>query len=163
MADWATKDEALIERIDGLLAAAPVRRKNMFGSSAWFLEANDMMFAGAWGEAIMVRVGAERTSALIEAGDAESFDPMGGKPMRIRPSKRRSYCRGRCFTRLAGRIESVCSGASTEKEEAPQEITLSSALVRAVCSNGVSPSAHSHQAAIDIEVGTSYERSFVAC
>ncbi|MBT4125496.1 MAG: RNA methyltransferase [Chloroflexi bacterium] len=82
MADWATKDEALIERIDGLLAAAPVRRKNMFGSSAWFLEANDMMFAGAWGEAIMVRVGAERTSALIEAGDAESFDPMGGKPMR---------------------------------------------------------------------------------
>jgi hypothetical protein len=82
MADWATKDEALIERIDGLLAAAPVRRKNMFGSSAWFLEATDMMFAGAWGEAIMVRVGAERTSALIEAGDAESFDPMGGKPMR---------------------------------------------------------------------------------
>ena len=65
-----------------MLAAAPVRRKNMFGSSAWFLEANDMMFAGAWGEAIMVRVGAERTSALIEAGDAEPFDPMGGKPMR---------------------------------------------------------------------------------
>jgi hypothetical protein len=82
MADWAQKDDALIERVDGLLAAAPVRRKNMFGSSAWFLESNDMMFAGAWGEAIMVRVGAERTSSLIDAGEAEPFDPMGGKPMR---------------------------------------------------------------------------------
>lgn len=82
MADWAKKDDALIERVDGLLSIAPVRRKNMFGSSAWFLESNDMMFAGAWGESIMVRVGTERTSTLIEAGDAEPFDPMGGKPMR---------------------------------------------------------------------------------
>lgn len=82
MADWAIKDDALIERVDGLLAAAPVRRKNMFGSSAWFLESNNMMFAGAWGEAIMVRVGTDRTSSLIDAGKAESFDPMGGKPMR---------------------------------------------------------------------------------
>jgi hypothetical protein len=82
MANWAKKDEALIERIDGLLATAPVSRKNMFGTSAWFLELNDMMFAGAWGEAIMVRVGESRTTALIESGDAESFDPMGGKPMR---------------------------------------------------------------------------------
>lgn len=82
MADWATKDEALIERVDGLLAAAPVRRKNMFGSSAWFLESNDMMFAGAWGDSIMVRLGAERTSNLIDAGQADWFDPMGGKPMR---------------------------------------------------------------------------------
>ncbi len=82
MADWAKKDEGLIERIDGLLSIAPVRRKNMFGTAAWFLESNDMMFAGAWGEGVMVRIGEQRTSRLIESGEAEPFDPMGGKPMR---------------------------------------------------------------------------------
>ena len=34
MANWAKKDEGLIERIDGLLSIAPVRRKNMFGTAA---------------------------------------------------------------------------------------------------------------------------------
>ena len=34
---WPQKDELLIERIDGLLSAAPVRRKNFFGTVAWFL------------------------------------------------------------------------------------------------------------------------------
>ena len=82
MANWAKKDEALIERVDGLLSVAPVRRKNMFGTSAWFLESNDMMFAGAWGEGVMVRIGERRTSSLIESGEAVPFDPMGGKPMR---------------------------------------------------------------------------------
>ena len=82
MANWATRDEALIERVDGLLSIAPVHRKNMFGTSAWFLESNDMMFAGAWGEGVMVRIGEQRTSSLIKSGEAEPFDPMGGKPMR---------------------------------------------------------------------------------
>ena len=82
MAKWPKKDEALIERVDGLLSIAPVRRKNMFGTAAWFLESNDMMFIGAWGEGIMVRVGEGRTLDLIESGDAEPFDPMGGRPMR---------------------------------------------------------------------------------
>jgi len=82
MAKWAARDDAFIERIEGLLATAPVRRKSMFGTSAWFLESNNMMFAGAWGDSIMVRVGSERTATLIESGVAEPFDPMGGKPMR---------------------------------------------------------------------------------
>ena len=54
----------------------------MFGTAAWFLESNDMMFIRAWGSGIMVRVGEERTSGLIESGAAEPFDPMGGRPMR---------------------------------------------------------------------------------
>ena len=82
MAEWPKKDAALIERVDGLLSTAPVRRKNMFGTAAWFLESNDMMFIGAWGEGVMVRVGGERTTRLIESGEAEPFDPMGGRPMR---------------------------------------------------------------------------------
>ncbi len=82
MAEWAKKDEALIERVDGLLAAAPVRRKRLFGINAWFLEWNDTMFVCTQGEGIMVRVGAERTANLIESGEAEAFDPMGGSPLR---------------------------------------------------------------------------------
>ena len=82
MADWPKKDEVLIERVDGLLSIAPVSRKNMFGTAAWFLESNDMIFAGAWGEGVMVRIGEQRTSILIASGEAEPFDPMGGKPMR---------------------------------------------------------------------------------
>ena len=82
MANWTKKDEALIERVVGLLSTAPVRRKNIFGTAAWFLESNDMMFIGAWGSGIMVRIGEERTSDLIESGGAEQFDPMGGRPMR---------------------------------------------------------------------------------
>jgi hypothetical protein len=82
MANWPKKDDTLIERVDGLLSIAPVHRKNMFGTAAWFLESNDMMFAGAWGEGVMVRIGERRTSSLIESGEAEPFDPMGGKPMR---------------------------------------------------------------------------------
>jgi hypothetical protein len=53
----------------------------MFGTSAWFLESNDTIFMGSWGEGIMVRIGEERTTSLIESGDAEPFDPVGGKPM----------------------------------------------------------------------------------
>ena len=77
MADWAKKDDALIERVSGLLSVAPVRSKSMFGTTAWFLESNDLMFAGAWGDGMMVRVGAERKAELIESGDADSFDPLG--------------------------------------------------------------------------------------
>ena len=54
----------------------------MFGSAASFLEVNDLMFAGAWGEGIMIRVGEKVASYLIEIGEAEPFDPMGGRPMR---------------------------------------------------------------------------------
>jgi len=77
MADWAKKDEALIERVLGLLSVAPVRSKSMFGNTAWFLESNDLMFTGAWGDGIMVRVAAKRTAELIESGDADSFDTLG--------------------------------------------------------------------------------------
>jgi hypothetical protein len=77
MADWAKKDEALIERVLGLLSVAPVRSKSMFVTTAWFLESNDLMFTGAWGDGIMVRVGAKRTAELIESGDADSFDTLG--------------------------------------------------------------------------------------
>jgi len=82
MANWVVKDEALIERVAGLLSVAPVHSKKMFGTTAWFLDSNNTMFAGAWGEGIMVRVGGKRTIRLINSGEAEPFDPMDGKPMR---------------------------------------------------------------------------------
>lgn len=75
-------DEGLVERIDAATASMPVRRKKMFGTSSWFMESNDQMFAGAWGDGLMVRVGAEETHSLIESGEAAAFDPMGGRPMK---------------------------------------------------------------------------------
>ncbi len=83
MADkWPQMDKELEERIDGLVASMPVRRKKMFGTSSWFMESNDQMLAGVWGDGVMVRVGQDEAQRLIERCDAESFDPMGGRPMR---------------------------------------------------------------------------------
>mgnify|MGYP001160566612 FL=1 len=79
---WPQKDELLIERIDGLLSAAPVRRKNFFGTVAWFLESNDLIFAGAWGQGVMLRLGEERARSLIESGEAAVHDPTGRRPKR---------------------------------------------------------------------------------
>lgn len=73
-------DEGLVERIDALLGSRPVRRKKMFGTSSWFLESNDQMFASAWGDGLVVRVGESETARMVAAGDASLFDPMGGRP-----------------------------------------------------------------------------------
>ena len=83
MADkWPDMDKGLEERIDSLLSAMPVRRKKMFGTSAWFMESNDQMFAGVWADGVMVRMGEDQSKRLIESGGAAQFDPMGGRPMR---------------------------------------------------------------------------------
>ena len=83
MADkWPKMDRELEERIDGLAGMLPVRRKKMFGTSSWFMESNDQMMAGVWGDGVMVRVGQERATELVSSGNAEQFDPMGGRPMR---------------------------------------------------------------------------------
>ncbi len=82
---WPKKDESLIARIDGLIATAPpapVRRKNFFGTVAWFLDSNDLMFAGAWGGGVMVRLGEERSAELIASGAADPHDPTGHRPKR---------------------------------------------------------------------------------
>ena len=82
---WPRKDESLIERIDDLLFAAPIApvwRKNFFGTVAWFLESNDLIFAGAWGKGVIVRLGEERVLGLIESGDADPHDPTGHRPKR---------------------------------------------------------------------------------
>ncbi len=79
---WPDMDKGLEERIDGLVGAMPVRRKKMFGTSAWFMESNDQMFGGVWADGVMVRVGESDAGSLIQNGDAEAFDPMGGRPMR---------------------------------------------------------------------------------
>lgn len=83
MADrWPEMDKDLEDRIDSLLAAMPVRRKKMFGTSAWFMESNDQMFSGVWADGITVRVGEDAANSLVDNGNADRFDPMGGRPMR---------------------------------------------------------------------------------
>lgn len=82
MAGWPKKNDSLIRRIDRLLSGAPVRRKNFFGTVAWFLESNDLIFAGAWGDGVMVRLGEIRSRGLIESGAADPHDPTGHRPKR---------------------------------------------------------------------------------
>ena len=82
MDGWPQKNRPLIERIDNLLSAEPVLRKNFFGTVAWFLESNDLIFAGAWGEGVMLRLGEERSTDLIKAGAADPHDPTGHRPKR---------------------------------------------------------------------------------
>ena len=75
-------DQGLVDRIDGLMSALPVRRRKMFGTSSWFLESNDQMFSGVWGDGLMLRVGEDETNRLVRSGEAVAFDPMGGRPMK---------------------------------------------------------------------------------
>lgn len=72
----------VIARLDAIAAGLPAYRKPMFGTVAWFLEANAQMFMGAWGDDANVRVGADEAARLIASGDARSFEPMLGRPMR---------------------------------------------------------------------------------
>jgi TfoX/Sxy family transcriptional regulator of competence genes len=81
-AEFPKTDQGLVERIDGLMASRPVRKKKMFGTASWFLESNDQMFAGVWGDGIMVRIGESEVGRIVKAGEASLFDPMGGRPMK---------------------------------------------------------------------------------
>jgi hypothetical protein len=156
MADWAKKDDALIEHVDGLLSVAPVHRKNMFGSSAWFLESNAVMFAGAWGEGIMVRIGEQRTISLIESGDAEPFDPMGGKPMReyVFLNGERIAEDGVLLEWLDEASEFAAALPPKQKNSASSK---SNSLLRTFSTHSAGPGAHRHKSAIDVEVRTSHE------
>jgi TfoX/Sxy family transcriptional regulator of competence genes len=81
-AEFPKTDQGLVDRIDELVASRPVRKKKMFGTASWFLESNDQMFAGVWGDSIMVRVGGSEVGRMVKAGEASLFDPMGGRPMK---------------------------------------------------------------------------------
>lgn len=96
----AKPDPALLERVEALMGEYPVYRRPMFGVVSWFVEANAAMLGCVWGDALNIRVGAEDARALIDAGKATPFDPMGGRPMReyvlvpastLRPAQLRAW------------------------------------------------------------------------
>jgi TfoX/Sxy family transcriptional regulator of competence genes len=60
------------------MPVAPIVSKNMLGKTDWFLKTNDTMFAGAYSDGIIARVGIYRTDSLIKSGEAEPFNPRGG-------------------------------------------------------------------------------------
>lgn len=89
--EWPTKDPALVERIEEATASMPVNKRKMFGTESWFVASNAQMFAGVWGDALMIRIGEDGVKRETERGDASIFDPMGGRPMReyvLIPSER---------------------------------------------------------------------------
>ena len=82
MSDFRQPDPVMLERVEASLSSRPVSSRKMFGTTAWFLEANRQMFASVWGDGVCVRVGAEEANNLVERGEASRFDPLGGRPMR---------------------------------------------------------------------------------
>lgn len=93
-------DPALLARVEALMPEYPVYRRPMFGVVSWFVEANAALLGCVWGESLNLRVGAEDARALIDAGKATPFDPMGGRPMReyvlvpastLRPAQLRAW------------------------------------------------------------------------
>ena len=83
---WPKRDEWLIERIDRLLLAAhrvPTRRKNFFGTVAWFLESNDLLFAVPVVKGVIFGLGVDAPADLASSG-VQSHLPAGGKTLQQR-------------------------------------------------------------------------------
>jgi hypothetical protein len=82
MAEWAKRNDALVERLNQLLANSPATKKNFFGNLAWFHDSNQQMTILAWGQDIVLRLGESEVSQLIESGQMKIFDPSGHRPKR---------------------------------------------------------------------------------
>jgi len=82
MADWATKNETLVVRLDELLSSAGVTRKSFFGNEAWFTNSNDQIFVQTWGADLALRLGSTNASKLIESQQMSAFNPSGHRPKR---------------------------------------------------------------------------------
>jgi hypothetical protein len=67
--------EQLVERSVG----GPVSRGSMFGSKG--LRTGTKFFALWWQERLVVKPSPDRLRELVDAGDAEPFEPMPGRPM----------------------------------------------------------------------------------
>jgi hypothetical protein len=65
-----------------LLADGTAVSGQMMGMPVLKLSSSNKVFAGFFGDALALKVGKERADELIEAGEAEPFDPSGeGRPM----------------------------------------------------------------------------------
>ena len=72
--------EEQFERLAEDLAADPdVKRAKMMGHPA--VKTGGKMFAMAFGEDIVVKLGAGRVQELADAGAAKGFEPMAGRQM----------------------------------------------------------------------------------
>ena len=71
MTDW----EDLVAGAEG----GEVSRGSMFGSSG--LRTGRRFFAIWWHERLVLKLPAGRRQALVDGGQAEPFEPMGGRPM----------------------------------------------------------------------------------
>jgi hypothetical protein len=67
--------EQLVERSVG----GPVSRGSMFGSKG--LRTGTKFFALWWQERLVVKPSPDRLRELVDAGDAEPFEPIPGRPM----------------------------------------------------------------------------------
>ena len=69
-----------IALLESLVPAGPnIELKPMFGHRAAFVNGN--MFAGTFGDSLVVRLGDAERAALLEQKGASIFEPMKGRPM----------------------------------------------------------------------------------
>ncbi|MCY4108130.1 MAG: hypothetical protein OXG11_03775 [Chloroflexi bacterium] len=74
-------DPDLLQRMEGLLAALPARKRLMFGTAAWFADSNAQMFAGVWGDRVNMRVGKNAVTELVDSGGADPIETGPRRPV----------------------------------------------------------------------------------
>jgi hypothetical protein len=70
--------ERWLELVKGSVGG-PVTEGTMFGAKG--LRTGRKFFAIWWHERLVAKLPAPRLAALVEAGEAEQFEPMAGRPM----------------------------------------------------------------------------------
>jgi TfoX/Sxy family transcriptional regulator of competence genes len=79
-ASWKKSPPDLVERFAAALPTHPgVVRKPMFGYPAAFVNGN--MICGLFRDSVVVRLGKEGASKVVDAGEARQFAPMPGRAM----------------------------------------------------------------------------------
>lgn len=77
---WPKPDPGLGDALAKALEELPHERRVMFGCPAFF--SGGQMFAGVFGDRVILRLPAHERQGLIDAGRAEVFAPLAGRVMR---------------------------------------------------------------------------------
>lgn len=81
MRPWRKSPPELVEAFGQAAPRDPrVERRTMFGYPALFVRGN--MFAGTYGEDVVVRLPEAERTALVKRKAARPFEPMPGRPMK---------------------------------------------------------------------------------
>ena len=109
------RNDEVAARLEAAMDGQPAYKRPMFGTVAWFLDANAQMFAGVWGDEVNVRVGVEEAARLIASDAAREFAPMQGRPMREYVLIEASTMRPADLRKWVARAAEYASGLAAKK------------------------------------------------